>query len=352
LQENPSTWAQKVRSAVKVDHFTSWTNLSAPEADQRHFVDLEHGVSIVSVQFHRRSTDLQPSSIPLISATTVSRHIQRQGDEVLPALIEDVSGRIYDANLFTDAGIVLDLNSVHAVLMNPNYPEAFFPFDTYENRNFTSENYEKLYKDVIKRIQDSHIEIVTIIYDNYPAQVNGIGQSLAFFPHLGIHHIRYFNHMVQLVFAHAVSGASVAPIIAMVNEVTTDLQTPGRIAIMGRRCPTLVKTRWVYLVDVLRDILFYCGTVNELHRILEHGPKPESLIQLYWILLSLKLFSLAIECRERQLHEVLPLAAEAMRECDQIRLSLFGTPEAVILDSVTAHESKCIEFCYHCLGTQ
>jgi hypothetical protein len=36
-------------------------------------------------------------------------------------------------------------------------------------------------------------------------------------------------------------------------------------------------------------------------------------------------------------HEVLPLAAEVVGEFDQIRLSLLGTPEAAILDSVTSH---------------
>jgi hypothetical protein len=53
--------------------------------------------------------------------------------------------------------------------------------------------------------------------------------------------------------------------------------------------------------------------------------------------LALKLFSFTIECREHKLHKILSLAAEVVREFDQIRLSLLGTRKTVILDSVTAH---------------
>jgi hypothetical protein len=157
--------------------------------------------------------------------------------------------------------------------MNPNHSEAIVRFHTYENQNFTSTNYEEFYQDVIKRIQGSHIEIAAIICDKCPAQVNGVGRSLAFFPRLGIHCL---NHIVQLVFTHAVSSASVAPIIAMVDGAITDLQTPEGIGIMGRRCPMLVKNRWVCLVYVLRYILSYHGVENEGRGVLEHDPIQKS----------------------------------------------------------------------------
>jgi hypothetical protein len=81
----------------------------------------------------------------------VLRYIQRQGDEVLYTLIEDISCRTHYMNLLTDPETVLRFNFIHALLMNPNYPEATVPFDTYENRNFTSENYDDCYEDVIKK---------------------------------------------------------------------------------------------------------------------------------------------------------------------------------------------------------
>jgi hypothetical protein len=113
------------------------------------------------------------------------------------------------------------------------------------------------FRRILSKEFNSHIEIVAIVRDNCPAQLSGIGQSLVFFPHLGIHHIPGFNHMVQLVFTHAFSSASAAPILAMANDVTTYLQKPDGMAIMDQHCPTLVKARLVYLVDVLRDIRSY-----------------------------------------------------------------------------------------------
>jgi hypothetical protein len=123
------------------------------EADRRALVDLVYGWSTASAQCYRMSTDFSPSSIPPISATNVLRYIQRQGDEVLYTLIEDISGRTHYMNLLTDPETVLRFNFLHALLMNPNYPEATVPFDTYENRNFTSENYDDFYEDVIKKIK-------------------------------------------------------------------------------------------------------------------------------------------------------------------------------------------------------
>jgi hypothetical protein len=167
--------------------------------------------------------------------------------------------------------------------------------------------------------------------------VKGVSQSLAFFPHLGAHHIPCFNHLVQLAFTHGLSSASVALIIAMLNDMITYLQTSDGIAIMGRCCPTLVKIRRGSMVDVLRYTLSYRDIVNEVRSVLEHDPISESFTLLDWIFLPLELFSFAIECRECKLYEILPLAAEVVREFDQIHLSLLGTPETVILNSATAH---------------
>jgi hypothetical protein len=77
--------------------------------------------------------------------------------------------------------------------------------------------------------------------------------------------------------------------------------------------------------------------INVVRGVLERGPMPESFTRLYWVFLALKLCSLAIECRKRKLHGVLPLTTEVVREFDQIRLSLLGTRVTAILHSVTPH---------------
>jgi hypothetical protein len=61
--------------------------------------------------------------------------------------------------------------------------------------------------------------------------------------------------MGNLVFTHAVLDPLVSARIELLNEFVDDLRSPEGLAIVGRKCPTLVKTRWIYAADVLEFIL-------------------------------------------------------------------------------------------------
>jgi hypothetical protein len=96
-------------------------------------------------------------------------------------MIEEISGRIHDMNLLTDSGTVLDFTPLHAILTNPNYPEMVLPLDTFESRHYDNENYEAILRSLIAEIGGYNIELVAVVCDNCPAQVNGVAQALAFF---------------------------------------------------------------------------------------------------------------------------------------------------------------------------
>jgi hypothetical protein len=49
------------------------------------------------------------------------------------------------------------------------------------------------------------------------------------------------------------------------------------------------------------------------------------------------LFFLVIECQEGKFHEMFAFAAEVVRGFDQIRLSLLGTSETALPDSISAY---------------
>jgi hypothetical protein len=320
-----------------VADFASAVNLTARQAGSDHMTKLVQRVGEVFMRFAASSSSFRPSSITVGSPATISETIRDQGQAALDEMLEDARERIKYVNLLTDSGTVHRFNTLHAVLANPNFPEAVIPFDVQENLDFDAIHYEEFFKEQIATIRDAGIELVAIICDNCPAQVDGVGDSLFFFDDLGITHIPCFNRMVNLVFTHALKHLCAAPLVEEINECIQDLQTtPGR-EIMGRRCPTLVKTRWVYLVDVLHYFLLYRDLVKEVRAHFHRSPIPESFRSLYWIFLPLQLFSLSVAARSRKLYEIIPLIMEVVREFRDVAERLGSAPEKEILEFVVAH---------------
>jgi hypothetical protein len=143
--------------------------------------------------------------------------------------------------------------------------------------------------------------------------------------------------MVNLVFIHAVLDPLVSARIALLNEFVDDLRSPERLAIVRRKCLTLVKARWIYAADVLGFILRYCDDVNSVRSALFHNPVPTKFKRLYWILLTLKLFSRAVEARNRKLQEIIPLSREVIKEFQAARALLRDDDDVHILNLVTGH---------------
>jgi hypothetical protein len=325
----------QIHSAVA--RFTARANLPVREAGREALSDFVREIAATTIRLCRSSPTFDANSIPAIRPTTLTRRIRELGADVFERMVMDFSSRIHYANLVTDAGTVLGFNAFHALLSNPNYPDVSLPLDTYENLNFNSENYEQVFRELISQCERSQIDVVSIICDNCPAQVNGVTQALAFYPHLGILHIPCLNHMVNLVFTHAVETHLVASRINLLTEFIQDLRSPIGMDILHRKCPSLVRTRWIYAVDVLRFILERRELVSTVRNLTGHDPIPDNFVTLYWILLPLKLFSLSMETRSRKLSEVLPIAQETLREFQMVRERIEHEEDIEILEFVTLH---------------
>jgi hypothetical protein len=209
-----------------VAEFAAATNLSARQAGSDAMTQLLQKVATTTMRLAASSPSFRPSSITAGSPTTISDTIRDQGHGDFDDMIEDARDRLCSVTLLTDSGTVLRFNTLHAVLVNPNFPEAVIPFDVQENLDFDAIHYEEFFKKQIADIRDHGIELVAIICDNCPAQLDGVVDSLAFFDNLGITHIPCFNHMVNLVFTHALKHPPVARLLETINDIIADLQTP------------------------------------------------------------------------------------------------------------------------------
>jgi hypothetical protein len=113
-----------------------------------------------------------------MSPTLLTRKIRTIRGEPFDRMIADISGRIHYVNLLMNSGTILGFNAFHAVLANSNHLDIILALDTDENRNYNTDNYEAAYYELIQQIRQYDIELVSIICDNCPSQINGVAQAL------------------------------------------------------------------------------------------------------------------------------------------------------------------------------
>jgi hypothetical protein len=143
--------------------------------------------------------------------------------------------------------------------------------------------------------------------------------------------------MTNLIFTHVLTTEIFPERMALLNEFIRDLRSVRGEQILQCKYPTLVRTRWVYVADVFRFILKRREAVNEVRNLLEQSSIPDSLVCLYWILFSFKLFSLSMESRDRKLGEVLPIVRETVREFQMLKSRIKEDEDMEMINLVTAH---------------
>jgi hypothetical protein len=90
--------------------------------------------------------------------------------------------------------------------------------------------------------------------------------------------------MLNLVLIHTLSNPNVILRMKVVHDLMADRQSPEAIFVLGSRCPRLIQTRWVYLVDALEWMLQRIDSVNTVRASIEHPPLPDNLKTLFEIL--------------------------------------------------------------------
>jgi hypothetical protein len=74
--------------------------------------------------------------------------------------------------------------------------------------------------------------------------------------------VRCFNHMINLVFWHVIQDPVFMSMVAFLPARYHILWCPGSLEILRRRCPTLIQTKWAYLVDVPSFIMNHLAEVQ------------------------------------------------------------------------------------------
>ena len=161
-------------------------------------------------------------------------------------------------NVLTDAGTVLGLKCVHAMISHPGIDDSL-PFAVYENYNFTQNDYSSFFSDIFDKILKNNLQIASVIIDQLPAQVNGITLCINSSSNILIKSIIIVPcvcHLTSLMFSAAIrENALISDIIKEIESFTTKIRKKKIEKYIGSLCPKIIKTRWLYVTESLNFIL-------------------------------------------------------------------------------------------------
>lgn len=270
------------------------------------------------------------------STNTLSEKIIDISKKTESSIIEHFQEDIKYVNLLTDTGTFNGFSVLHFIALNPNFPMDIWPIDNFENQNFTADQYSETINNVIGFLNHNDIEVVSIIADSQSAQTKGIIQYI--FKSEGmnaaIYHIPCLNHITNLVFAELITLEEFHPYLDIIDYLINFCRIEENKIQINDTCPTLIKTRWVYLYDVLS---FLQKNINKINLLLTGSGKdqiPIELLDLEKILQPLKFFSDYVESRSTKLAEILPAISAVTKKFSKIRSSIITSDGIFFLDFI------------------
>lgn len=184
------------------------------------------------------------------------------------------------------------------------------------------------FSDVFDKIEENRINICSITIDSLTAQVRGLK---TFFqtnedPFIQIlYRVPCFAHMINLVFKDLVKCSPLlSETINLVFAIVKLIRKPDTIKFIGTKCPTISKTRWLYIADILLFLLAKRDKINDYLQI-QNGNKDLDPILInddieftYKLLILLKSFSLIVEKEDFNLFNIVPLTKEFFSELNSL----------------------------------
>jgi hypothetical protein len=138
--------------------------------------------------------------------------------------------------------------------------------------------------------------------------------------------------MINLVFSYAIQFD---PLVEVMNDLPDRMRTlrsKQSVEIFGSKCPGLVRTRSVYMVEVLKFMLTHLTDAQTVSEIAGKLPIPSHFGRISPLLLPLWLFSHVMEARCSILGEVIPATHEVQRKSSEIHN--FFEDQAIVIEAL------------------
>ena len=245
-------------------------------------------------------------------------------------------------NIAADAGTILGFKCVHSILIHPGLDDVL-PLDVYENHGFTSDDYEKFFKDIFDQVLSSRLIIAGVITDQLPAQTRGLHNIIEKSTNRLISSIIIipcFCHLMNLVLSTAIKQSqSMQNLITEIQFITIQLRNTKVSRWLGRLCPRLINTRWIYVYDSLKFILENKEEIKigNLHGY-EINNVPYTFDIFLRILIPLKVLVILGERREARLYHFVQHIQSAIKYYQDLYIEYKGNETALDLLNVITIE--------------
>jgi hypothetical protein len=238
--------------------------------------------------------------IPNWSEETLSTAMVEAAQAQFAQCIQVVSRDVRFVCLICDARTVVNSKVVHAAFTNPSRIDDIVTLPPFENLNWDRAASQMFFRQSCTTYAGdvpAPSEICGVVCDNFPAQVAGLRHFLAGDDGLwaGIIHVGCLNHVINLVFARVIREGIFLQIAEDLPRVVRALNSEVAVAITGRQCPKIIRTRWVYLVEVLAFIINHSSEVHEVVHIADTEVINQIYRPVYLFLFHLSLFSWTME---------------------------------------------------------
>ena len=216
-----------------------------------------------------------------------------------------------------DSGTVHKLKAINYVISIPE-DETLKPFlyNLTPNNNFDSYLYSITTDSILKELFEKKIYICGILVDNLKCQTKGleIMKKVSDNPLFhSIYIVHCFCHLTSLVFVNTLNHNShLSILVNSVKNIVTILRKNSAKTFIGKKCPSIVETRWLYLHDILifidnfkDEVKTLLITTNE-NQLLEKLPE---ILELINIIKPLRYFCNAME-KNNSICSVFPYVIE------------------------------------------
>ena len=312
---------------------TSTSAAALCSASMRRFI-----IEVASLTSHYKDrnqmTVFEPEKLvgPL-NQKEMKRCILRCGNAAYVFMAKEMDKYRY-VNIMIDAATVLNMRIVHSTLSNPFSGFAPLPFrcTPKEGNDWTVEDYTTEISTIITEIISGHCFIpVAICHDRLRAQATAVQNFLKSLARSSnelsglIADVPCLNHLTNNSFTATISYPAFKAIVDGIEEFAHSIRTREALNVLKRKCPLPPKTRWLYIADTLEFIIRHRKAITEFLRakgvqgagldeeeeqILDDKETttiPDSVFDLYIIVLPFKLASLCFECEQSRLSDVIPV---------------------------------------------
>lgn len=246
--------------------------------------------------------------------------------------------------LLCDAGTVLKLHVLHFMLVRFNDPCDILLFETYDVQNSDSMFYHKCFYDVFKKLDHYNLNVSAITFDKLPAQRQGFNtfQKTSGNPFIeAVLEIPCFGHMCNNVFLDMLKdNKDFKDAFIEIMATASLLRTKNAVDFIGAKCPSISKTRWIFIADVLLFMKIHKDSVNNFIEIYNQTESTnfikfeEKFDSKYNLVILLKIFSLIVENNDFELYNIVPLVIEFFTQIEILYNSANNETFKLIIDNL------------------